>query len=68
MNIDIRSAVINNMKVMDKNGVNSTILDAISSREEKTLPGLGVMFELVWNQSDEATRSQIVQSIKNSLK
>lgn len=68
MNIDIRNAVIGNMKSMDAAGIRETITDAISTREEKTLPGLGVMFELMWNQLDETLKNQIVSKISNSLK
>lgn len=68
MNIDIRNAVMYNLKGMNTTDLRSTITDALSSHEEKTLPGLGVMFELYWNNADEQTRNNIINSISNSVK
>ena len=49
MDLDIRKAVLANLNNSTYDDVYKTVTDAISSSEEKTLPGLGVMFELYWN-------------------
>ena len=45
-----------------------TIIDAIESGEEKTLPGLGVMFEILWNGSSDSEKETLVSRITNCLK
>ena len=44
-----------------------TIQDAISVGEEKILPGLGVLFELLWEKADTTTKETIVSSIAKAL-
>ncbi len=67
MNLNLREAIRNNMEGSDENQIRNTIVDAIQSGEEKMLPGLGVLFEMVWQQADQQTQDEIVQYIKNSL-
>ncbi|MGL4373862.1 MAG: small acid-soluble spore protein SspI [Turicibacter sp.] len=44
------------------------MLDAIDSGEEKTLPGLGVIFEVLWNGSNETERDSMINRITQCLK
>lgn len=66
--IDLREAVINNMQNSSKEEIRSTIVDAIEKGEEKTLPGLGVLFEVMWNNLQESDRSNIVDVLEQNLK
>lgn len=68
MNLDIRKAVLANLANATDQDVRGTITDAINMREEKVLPGLGVLFELYWNSANEATRSQVVSAIAGNLR
>ena len=45
MNFDLRKAVMANLDDSNYDEIRETIIDAIESGEEKTLPGLGVIFE-----------------------
>ncbi|MDF2699508.1 MAG: small, acid-soluble spore protein [Haloplasmataceae bacterium] len=67
MNIDIRRAVLQNMNQSSFEDVQSTIQDAISTAEEKTLPGLGVLFEVLYNSSDNTGKQEIVNKLVKSL-
>ncbi|XMB87432.1 small acid-soluble spore protein SspI [Mycoplasmatota bacterium WC44] len=67
MNIDIRQAVIANLTGASHDDINKTILDAINSREEKTLPGLGVLFELIWNSSAPDDKSRLIDNISSQV-
>lgn len=67
MDIDIRKAVIANCAGNDEEQLQETIDDAIQGGEEKTLPGLGVFFELCWNEADENDRQHMLDNIKNGL-
>lgn len=67
MDINIRSAVINNLKNSSGDDIRSTIEDAIAIGEEKVLPGLGVMFEVLWKKANPELRSKIISHITESL-
>lgn len=67
MNIDIRKSIINNFKDSNKNEIIESIESSIKDNEEITLPGLGVFFEILWNNSGEDLRNNIVDIIKNSI-
>lgn len=65
-NIDIRKYIISNFK-------DSSIDDIkfhrrlISSHEDDPLIGLGVLFELLWNNSNEEEKQNILSNIKKSM-
>lgn len=67
MNIDIRKSIINNFKDSNKDEIIETIESSIKDNEEITLPGLGVFFEILWNNSGEDLRINIVDIIKNNI-
>jgi len=67
MNFDLRNAVIANLDDSNYDEINETILDAIQSGEEKTLPGLGVIFEVLWNGSNDTEKASIVSRITECL-
>lgn len=67
MNLNIRKAVIHNISNNDKERLRSTIVDAIQDGQEKMLPGLGVLFEVIWNQSDENLRNQMVENLERGV-
>ncbi|GED16195.1 hypothetical protein AM501_16620 [Aneurinibacillus migulanus] len=62
-NLDLRAAIMHNMHGSSKDDVRHTIVDAITSGEEKTLPGLGVLFEMVWQEADEQEKNKMVDCI-----
>lgn len=67
MDLNIRKAVMNNLNNASYDDIFQTIKDAVSIDEEKVLPGLGVMFEVLWKKSDESQKNWIVQSITSSM-
>ena len=50
MNLNLRNAVIHNVSGNTQDQLEDTIVDAIQNGEEKMLPGLGVLFEVIWNK------------------
>ena len=50
-NIDIRQYIKNNFKDDNIEDIKSSIEDSISSKEDDPLIGLGVLFEILWNNS-----------------
>lgn len=67
MNIDIRKHIIDNFKDTNKDEIRSSIVDSIKDKDEITLPGLGVFFELLWNNSSEDEKNNIINIIKNNI-
>ena len=67
MSFDLRNAVLSNLDDSGYDDINETIVDAINSGEEKTLPGLGVLFEVLWNSSNVAEKDSIISRITNNL-
>ncbi|MCM3717880.1 small acid-soluble spore protein SspI [Fictibacillus phosphorivorans] len=68
MNLDLRKAVLHNVTGNNKEQLQDTIVDAIESGEEKMLPGLGVLFEVIWKNSDEQKKEELLSTLSNGLK
>jgi len=67
MDINIRRAVLQNMNKSTFDDVKSTVDDAISDGKEAMLPGLGVLFEVLYNASDENGKQEILNKLVQSL-
>ncbi len=63
MKIDIRKSIIQNFSNSSYNDIEESIKASISAKDEITLPGLGVFFELLWENSDDATKKLIIDNI-----
>ncbi len=60
MNIDIRKSVLDNLQNNSASEIYQTIKDAVGKKTDVTLPGLGVLFEVIWKKADEKTRNDLV--------
>lgn len=65
MDIDIRKSIINNFNNCNINEIKKSIESSIEDKEEITLPGLGVFFELLWENSNN--KEEILNIIYNAL-
>ena len=65
--MDIRGYIKSNFKDDDINSIKDSIVESIKSKDEVLLPGLGVFFELVWNNSSEDERINILKKIKKGI-
>ncbi|WP_164668423.1 small acid-soluble spore protein SspI [Virgibacillus doumboii] len=68
MDMNLRKAILSNIASNDQEQLEATIVDAIQNGEEKMLPGLGVLFELIWNQSDEQDKQDMVNALEQGVK
>ena len=66
MNIDIRKSIINNFKGSNIDEIKNSIDSSIKDGDEITLPGLGVFFEILWNNSN--SKDEILKTIYDNLK
>jgi len=67
MNIDVRKYIISNFKEDSINDIRTSIDKSIESKEDEPLIGLGVLFEILWNKSDEETKLLILNNIKRGM-
>lgn len=67
MDFDLRAAILNNIKGSSEKQLEETIVDAIQSGEEKMLPGLGVLFEVLWNNSTKQEQKLVLKNIASGL-
>ncbi|WML54262.1 small acid-soluble spore protein SspI [Neobacillus sp. PS3-12] len=68
MNLNLRNAIIHNVSNNTQDQLEDTIVDAIQSGEEKMLPGLGVLFEVIWQNSSEQDKKEMLQTLESGLK
>lgn len=68
MNLNLRNAIIQNVSNNTQSQLEDTIVDAISTGEEKMLPGLGVLFEVIWKNSSEQEKKEMLQALESGLK
>lgn len=68
MNLNLRNAVISNVAGNSQDELKDTIVDAIQNGEEKMLPGLGVLFEVIWQNASEDERQEMLNALESGLK
>lgn len=64
----IQDYIINNFKEDDINTLRNTITECIQDGDEETLPGMGVFLELIWKESNEELRKQMLENLHKALK
>ena len=67
MNIDIRRSIKDNFKDSSNEEIEESIESAINDSDEITLPGIGVFFELLWNECNDNEKKDIIAKIKKGL-
>ncbi|MFC4556631.1 small acid-soluble spore protein SspI [Virgibacillus kekensis] len=68
MDLNLRKAILSNIESNDQKQLEATIVEAIQNGEEKMLPGLGVLFELIWKQSDEQDKQEMINALEQGVK
>ena len=67
-NIDIRNYIIENFKNDNPEKIRDSIETTIKFRDEDALLGLGVLFELLWNNSNDEEKENYLKYISESIK
>lgn len=68
MDLNLRKAILDNIAENDQKQLEATIVDAIQKGEEKMLPGLGVLFELIWQESATSEKQEMIDSLEQGIK
>lgn len=66
--MDIRNYIRNNLSDWNEMDIRETILSSVNSNDEVVLPGLGVLFEMIWNGSNENQKKDIVEILYQDIK
>ena len=64
--LNLRQAIIERVKGKSEEQLSEVIQDSIGA-DERALPGLGVLFEIIWQNIDDATQQQLVSSLSHHL-
>lgn len=68
MTLDIRKYIHKNFESTNKEEIKESINSSIKEKEEVTLPGLGVFFELLWKNAEDDLQDKIATILEESLK
>ena len=68
MNIDIRKNILENFKDAKLEDIKESIKEAVKDKDEIVLTGLGVLFEILWNNSNDNQKNEILQNIYEGIK
>ena len=66
MILSLRQAIYKKMEGKSQEDLMETIENSIEG-DERALPGLGVLFEVLWQNIDQEMRNQLVQTIGRHL-
>jgi small acid-soluble spore protein I (minor) len=66
MNLNLRQAIVK--KIKDKSNTELTeIITGSIGGDEQVLPGLGVLFEIIWEHSEKSTQQLLVETLENQV-
>ena len=67
MDINIREQIINNFEGDDYETLYKAIDESVSIYDENVLPGLGVFFEIIWENSDKRLKNRLIEIIRKRV-
>lgn len=66
MDLSLRHAIVGRIKDKSNEELYHVIEDSIGG-DDKALPGLGVIFEIIWQSSDSTVQNKLVSTLKSHL-
>mgnify|MGYP001341827794 CR=1 FL=1 len=66
MNLNLRQAIIQRIQDKSSSELREVIEDSIGS-DERSLPGLGVLFEIIWQNSADEIQQQMTDTLHQHL-
>lgn len=67
MDINIREHIINNFNGDDYKTLKKAIDEAVKEQDEVNLPGLGVFLEIIWENSSQKMKNEMINIIKKRV-
>lgn len=68
MDIDIRAYIKNNFKEISGEEIRASIEESIEKKDDVTLPGLGVLFEIIWTSCSEEEKEKLLDILASQFK
>jgi len=65
--LDIRDIVLKNLSGSSAEEIKGYIQDTIDNKEDDALPGMGILFEVIWRKSVDAERDTMLNKIMESI-
>jgi len=66
ISMNLREAIVKRVQDRDESELLEIINDSMHG-DERALPGLGVLFEIIWDRLDPSVKSQLVSELKHGL-
>ena len=66
--MSIKDYILNNFKNDNKEAIKEAIVESINSKDEVTLPGMGVFMEIIWNNATDDMKNEMLTILENNLK
>lgn len=66
-NISIRQYIIDSFKGDNESEIKESIEDTIKEGLEEALPGLGVFMEIIWKNSSDELKKELLEILKTHL-
>lgn len=63
----IKDYIVQNFKEDDIDTIKTAIDESVKEYDEDSLPGLGIFFMLVWENSNDKEKNTILEKIKSNL-
>lgn len=63
MNISIRNYIKDNFKNTNEEELKNSIEESLKEGAEESLPGLGVFFEILWQNSTKEQKEHIINNL-----
>lgn len=64
--LNLRQAIIQRVQNKDEEQLQEIIEGSVDG-DERALPGLGVLFEMIWKNSDSDMRRQLLTNLEHSI-
>lgn len=65
--MDIKKAVLDNLKGRTKEEIKGFIQEVVDSKEENAIPGLGVIFEATWKKLSNEEKDSMMNLIMRGI-
>ncbi len=66
--MSIKDYILNNFKNDSSDEIKMAIEESINSKDEVTLPGMGVFFSIIWESANDELKENMLKIIENNLK
>ena len=67
MDINVRKHIIENFQGDDYDTLRRAIDECVESKEEVTLPGLGVFLEIIWENASQELKNELIEIIRKRV-